>query len=160
GARHPDGGGNRGHRPGADAAGGDGARPGRALRPGARRSEPRPRTARPAVVMLARGWLGALGRWAFALAMPGAALRVARPLTRFLDRGPSPPFVAAIFAVAWFSGFRPALLSIAVSSVVIVRFFLQPGWPFADSMDLADVTWLALFWAVTVVMAALIIGRS
>src|SRR5215468_5549883 len=110
--------------------------------------------------MVARGWPGALGRWAFALAMPGVALGVALPLTRFLDQVPSPPFVAAIFAVAWFSGFRPALLSMAVSTVVITRYFLAPGWPLVKSMDLADVTWLALFWAVTLVMTALIIGRG
>jgi PAS domain S-box-containing protein len=110
--------------------------------------------------MASRDWPGALGRWAFAVAMPGVALGVALPIARFLDQVPSPPFVAAIFAVAWFSGFRPALLSLALSSVVITRYFLAPGWPLVKSMDLADVTWLALFWAVTLVMTALIIGRS
>ena len=50
--------------------------------------------------MGAHGWSGTLARWAFAVAMPGAALAVAMPLTRFLDQVPSPPFVAAIFAVS------------------------------------------------------------
>jgi PAS domain S-box-containing protein len=110
--------------------------------------------------MAPRGLAGALGRWAFAVAMPGVALGVALPLTRFLDQVPSPPFVAAIFAVAWFSGFRPALLSLALSSVIITRYFLAPGWPVVNSMDLADLTWLAIFWAVSLLMTALIIGRG
>src|SRR6185295_6808524 len=160
GARLADGGGNRGHRRRADAAGGDRARSGRSVRPVVRGPEPRPRTARPAPVMAARAWSGGLARWAFALAMPAVALGMALPLSQFLDQVPSPPFVAAIFAVAWFSGFRAAVMSIVVSALVITKFFLAPGWPIAKTMDAADAVWLALFCSVTLVMAALIIGRS
>jgi len=109
--------------------------------------------------MAASHWPGTLARWMFALAMPGAALALALPLSRYLDQVPSPPFVAAIFAVAWFSGFRPALLSVAVSAGVIHGFFLSPGHLFSP-MPAADARWLALFAVVTILMAWLIVGRG
>ena len=102
--------------------------------------------------MAASHWPGTLARWMFALAMPGAALALALPLSRYLDQVPSPPFVAAIFAVAWFSGFRPALLSVAVSAGVIHGFFLSPG-QLLSPMPAADARWLALFAVVTILMA-------
>jgi K+-sensing histidine kinase KdpD len=102
---------------------------------------------------------GTLARWVFALAMPGAALGLALPLSRYLDQVPTPPFVAAIFAVAWFSGFGPALLSIAFSAGVIHWFFLSPSLPLL-AMPAADARWLALFGAVTILMAWLIVGRG
>ncbi len=109
--------------------------------------------------MAASRWPGTLARWMFALAMPGAALALALPLSRYLDQVPSPPFVAAIFAVAWFSGFRPALLSVAVSAGVIHGFFLSPGH-LLSPMPAADARWLALFAVVTILMAWLIVGRG
>jgi PAS domain S-box-containing protein len=109
--------------------------------------------------MAVKPWPGPLARWVFALAMPGAALALALPLSRYLDQVPSPPFVAAIFAVAWFSGFVPALLSIAFSAGVIHAFFLSPGHPLS-AMPAADARWLALFGVVTMLMAWLIVGRG
>jgi PAS domain S-box-containing protein len=103
-------------------------------------------------------WPRTLARWSFALAMPGVALGIALPLSGSIDQIPSPPFVAAIFAVAWFSGFRPALLSIVVSAAVIDWFFLSPKSTL--QIQATDARWLALFCAVCLVMAWLILGRS
>ena len=103
-------------------------------------------------------WSRTLARWLFAVAMPGIALGIALPLSGSIDQVPSPPFVAAIFVVAWFSGFRPAVLSIVLSATAINWFFLSPR----GSLDIhaTDARWLALFCAVSLVMAWLILGRS
>ncbi len=103
-------------------------------------------------------WPRTLARWLFAVAMPGVALGIALPLSGSIDQVPSPPFVAAIFVVAWFSGFRPAVLSIVLSAAAINWFFLSPR----GSLDIhaTDARWLALFCAVSLVMAWLILGRS
>ena len=103
-------------------------------------------------------WPRTLARWLFAVAMPGVALGIALPLSGSIDQVPSPPFVAAIFVVAWFSGFRPAVLSIVLSAAAINWFFLSPR----GSLDIhaTDARWLALFCAVCLVMAWLILGRS
>ena len=103
-------------------------------------------------------WPRTLARWLFAVAMPGIALGIALPISGSIDQVPSPPFVAAIFVVAWFSGFRPAVLSIVLSAAAINWFFLSPR----GSLDIhaTDARWLALFCAVSLVMAWLILGRS
>jgi PAS domain S-box-containing protein len=103
-------------------------------------------------------WPRTLARWLFAVAMPGVALGIALPLSGSIDQVPSPPFVAAIFVVAWFSGFRPAVLSIVLSAAAINWFFLSPR----GSLDIhaTDARWLALFCAVSLVMTWLILGRS
>src|SRR4029453_17227310 len=125
GARLTDDRGDGGHRAGAHAPGGDRPRAGGPVRPATGRLEPRSRTARPAAVMTAT-WPRTLARWLFAVAMPGVALGIALPLSGYIDQVPSPPFVAAIFVVAWFSGFRPAVLSIGLSAAAINWFFLSP----------------------------------
>src|SRR4029450_8189353 len=141
GARLAHGRGDRGHRAGAHAPGGDGSRAGGSVRLATRRPEPRPRSTRPAAVMTAT-WPRTLARWSFALTMPAVALGIALPLSGSIDQIPSPPFVAAIFAVAWFSGFRPALLSIVISAAVIDWFFLSPKGTF--QIQATDARWLAL----------------
>ena len=75
-------------------------------------------SARQAAVMTAT-WPRTLARWLFAVAMPGVALGIALPLSGSIDQIPSPPFIAAIFVVAWFSGFRPAVLSIVLSAAAM-----------------------------------------
>ena len=68
----------------------------------------------------------AVARWLFALVVPAVAVGLTLLVAPLVDPIPTPPFVAAVLIVAWVSGFRPALLTIAVSGAALNYYFLPP----------------------------------
>jgi PAS domain S-box-containing protein len=103
------------------------------------------------------GPLMAVGRWLLALAAPGAALGLSLLLDPLIEQIPAPPFMAAVLIVAGAGGFRPALLTVALSVVALDYVFLAP----VHSVGLtpADAWWLLLFGAVSVGTAWVIASR-
>jgi len=98
-----------------------------------------------------------LARWLFALVTPGAALAVSLLLRPLIDQVPSPPFVAAVLAVAWLSGFEPALLAIVVSAVALDYYFVPPIHAFG--LAPREVVWMALFVTTSLAVAWLVANR-
>ena len=97
-------------------------------------------------------------RWLFALVVPGCALALALAMRPLMDQVPSPPFVAGILVVAWVSGFKPALLSIAVSALALNYYFIPPldTW----MLQPPELVWLALFLGTTILIAWLVANRA
>ena len=108
---------------------------------------------------MAATWPRTLARWLFAVAVPGVALGIALPLSGYIDQVPSPPFVAAVFARGLVQRLSPGRAEHRCSAPPRINwFFLSPK----GSLDIhaTDARWLALFCAVSLVMAWLILGRS
>ena len=98
------------------------------------------------------------GRWLLAVVLPALALVLAMLASPLIAEVPSPPFVAAILAVAWFSGFRPAVLSVVLSAVAIEYYFIAPSGVVAPNPR--DSVWLALFTSINVLIAWLVANRA
>ena len=100
----------------------------------------------------------AAARWLFALAVPGAALLLSLAMRPLIDQVPSPPFIAGVLLVAWVCGFKPALLTIAVSGAALDYYFVPPIGIF--SLEPREVVWMALFVSTSLVVAWLVANRA
>ena len=100
----------------------------------------------------------AVARWLFALVVPALALGLMLLVAPLVDQVPTPPFVAAVLVVAWVSGFRPALLTIAVSAAALNYYVLPPRHAWAVTPP--ELAWLAIFVTISVVIAWLVASRA
>jgi len=97
-------------------------------------------------------------RWLVAVIAPALALGITLAIRPLIDQVPSPPFVAGVMLVAWVSGFRPALLTIALATIALNYYFVPPFSAFA--LQTPDLVWLTLFVATSTVMAWLVAKRA
>jgi PAS domain S-box-containing protein len=86
-------------------------------------------------------------RYALGVLLPAAAFVAVLVVGQPLERAPGPPFLLAILIAAWRGGRGPGLLAVACSTAGVAYFFI----PFDQAA--ADVTWLALFTAVSALVA-------
>jgi K+-sensing histidine kinase KdpD len=70
-------------------------------------------------------------RYGIALAAPGIVMGVRLLLDPLLgDHLPFAPFVIAVVFASWVGGWKPALLTFAVSLFIAAYVFMQPRWSF------------------------------
>jgi PAS domain S-box-containing protein len=100
----------------------------------------------------------AAARWLVAVLVPALALAISLAIRPLIDQVPSPPFIAGVMLVAWVSGFKPALLTIALAAVALDYYFVPPISAFA--VQTPDLVWLTVFVATSVVMAWLVANRA
>jgi signal transduction histidine kinase len=94
-------------------------------------------------------------RYAAALAATGAAVALQRLIWPYVPPSPQLLFYPAILAAAWFGGFGPGVLSVALSCTAIAYWFLPPvsGLAIETPSDALD---LGIFAAIGVVTAGLL----
>jgi PAS domain S-box-containing protein len=97
-------------------------------------------------------------RWLFALVVPAVALAMSIAMRPLIDQVPSPPFVAGVLIVAWMSGFKPALLSIAASALALDYYFVPPVGVL--SLQPREAVWMTLFVMTSTVIAWLAANRA
>jgi signal transduction histidine kinase len=94
-------------------------------------------------------------RYAAAFAATAAAVLLQRAVWSHVPPSPHLFFFPAILAAAWYGGFGPGLLCVALSSAAISYWFLPPeaGWAIENPADALD---LAIFAVMGVVTAGLL----
>ena len=88
----------------------------------------------------------AITRYALGVLLPAGALVVVLAAGQPLERAPVPLFILAVLIAAWRGGRGPGLLAVACSTACLAYFFV-PAVPTS-----ADLVWLALFVAVSVLV--------
>jgi K+-sensing histidine kinase KdpD len=91
--------------------------------------------------------------FAWIIIAPGIALVVDELAQQWLDPMVGSPFLAAIFLVSRFRGFRSAVAATLVSALLLDFFVLPPVFSFPFSR--ADLVRLALFGLIAIVTAGL-----